>query len=103
MNAKRLVAFVAARGVAIAFSTGIDTRLTAQQTTRQLARASSADLNGLLSSVLLFYAADADKDNAVTRDELKAALERGFTAALRVWRPCLRGCRPRTRRRARHH
>ena len=34
-----------------------------------------------LSAVLLFGAADANKDNAVTREELRAALDRIFTAA----------------------
>jgi hypothetical protein len=67
MNRRQLVAFLGAGVVAVAVSTVRDTRLTAQQTTRQPARATSADLNGLLSSVLLFYAADADKKSTIPR------------------------------------
>ncbi len=42
--------------------------------------ATSAGLDGLLASSLVF-AADANKDGAVTRDELKAAMEKWFADA----------------------
>jgi type 1 glutamine amidotransferase len=46
-----------------------------------LARSTSADLGGLLSTTLVFTAADANKDGAVTRDELRTAVEAWVTAA----------------------
>ena len=78
MHPQRVVALIAAGACALAVSTVRSPLLSAQQ---RPARATSADLNGYLSAVLLFTAADANKDNAVTRDELKATLETWFTAA----------------------
>src|SRR4051812_7191616 len=53
----------------------------AQQVTRAVPLGTSAGLDGLLSSTLVFFAADGDKDGVVTREELKAAGGRWFMAA----------------------
>src|SRR4051812_27150600 len=44
-------------------------------------RATSAALDGVLVSSLVFMAADANKDGAVTADELKSAMEKWLTQA----------------------
>jgi type 1 glutamine amidotransferase len=81
MNGKSVVALAAAGACAALVSTATTSHLAAQQPASKLTRGTSTDLNGLLSSTLLFTAADANKDGAVTREELEAALERFFTAA----------------------
>jgi type 1 glutamine amidotransferase len=59
---------------------GRGTDLSARQGRSPMPLGTSASLNGLLSSTLVFLAADADKDGVVTRDELKAAAGRWFAA-----------------------
>jgi hypothetical protein len=53
----------------------------ARQMPAPLRMSSSTGLDGLLISVLLFAAADANKDHFVTRDELKTTLEKWRSAA----------------------
>jgi type 1 glutamine amidotransferase len=53
----------------------------ARQSAPPIHRATSAGLDGLLVSSLVFLAADVDKDGAVTAPELKAAIAKWFTDA----------------------
>jgi type 1 glutamine amidotransferase len=46
-----------------------------------LSRSTSADLNGFLATTLVFTAADANKDGAVTEDELRTAFNSWLAAA----------------------
>ena len=78
MHVSRIVALAAASACALTVSAVGSSRVAAQQPPT---RGTSADLNGFLSAVLLFNAADANKDNAVSRDELEATLEKWFAAA----------------------
>src|SRR5262245_60310219 len=78
MNAKSLA--IAALACAVGVSFGTPLALIAQQPT-PLARGTSADLNGLLASTLVFAAADANKDGAVTQAELTGAAEKWLAAA----------------------
>ena len=55
--------------------------LQARQASAPPQRGTSAGLDGLLASSLVFVAADADKDGAVTAAELKAAMEKWFADA----------------------
>jgi hypothetical protein len=79
MTTKHLLTLAAAGACAVALTTGPKADLYAQAP--RLTRATSADLGGLLSSALVFIAADANKDNVVTRDELRTAVERWFASA----------------------
>ena len=81
MKSQSLVAMFVAGLCAAALSAGPRGGLSAQQRAMPLARATSAGLNGLLASSLLFMAADANKDGAVTRDELKTTVRAWFTEA----------------------
>ncbi len=81
MYSPRVLALIAAGACAALVPTASSSLVSAQAARRALARGTSTDLNGFLSAVLLFGAADANKDNAVTREELRAALDRIFTAA----------------------
>ena len=72
MNLRRLVAVIAAGACAAALASGRRDVL-AQQPALPLG--TSSGLNGLLATSLVFAAADVNKDGAVTRDELKAAVE----------------------------
>lgn len=78
MNAKHLLAIVAAGSCAATLTAGRRGAVLAQQSTAPLTRGTSASLNGLLTTSLAFIAADANKDGAVTRDELKAAAGKWF-------------------------
>jgi len=78
---RTLVALVAAATSALVCTTATSLPVETQQPAPASKQSTSADLNGLLASTLLFSAADANKDNAITRDELKAALDRWFTAS----------------------
>ncbi|MEP6915878.1 MAG: ThuA domain-containing protein, partial [Acidobacteriota bacterium] len=81
MKAQKVIALVGAVAcAAVVFTAGVS-RVSAQRPASPLVRSTSADINGVLASVLLFNAADANKDNAITHDELKGTLERWFVAA----------------------
>ena len=55
--------------------------LQARQAAAPVKMATSAGLDGLLASTLMFVAADADKNGAVTSAELKTRMEKWFTDA----------------------
>ena len=78
MHLRRLVAVVAAGACAAALTPG-RRDVVAQQPALPLG--TSSGLNGLLATSLVFAAADVDKDAAVSRDELKAAVGKWFTDA----------------------
>ena len=69
MYSPRVLALIAAGACAALVPTASSSLVSAQAARRALARGTSTDLNGFLSAVLLFGAADANKDNAVTREE----------------------------------
>ena len=81
MKSQRLVnaMFAAACAAALVSATGI--HIAAQQGSGAPSLGTSATLETFLSATLVFFAADADKDGAVTREELKAAAGKWFTAA----------------------
>jgi type 1 glutamine amidotransferase len=81
MKRNDVVALATAAACTAALFTAGSPRLGAQQSARPVTLGTSAGINGLLSSVLLFSAADANKDNAVTREELRATLERWVASA----------------------
>jgi type 1 glutamine amidotransferase len=82
MRRQHLVAIVAAIACTAALSTGRRGDVSAQQPrANQPALATSAGLNGVLASALVFIAADANKDGVVTHDELKATLDKWFSDA----------------------
>ncbi len=78
MTSQRMLVTMAA--VAAALTAGHGTGIAARQDAPP-ALGTSASLNGLLLSTLVFLAADADKDGVVSRDELTAAADRWFAAA----------------------
>ena len=81
MKSQRLVntMFAAACAAALVSATGI--HIAAQQGSGAPSLGTSATLETFLSATLVFFAADADKDGVVTREELKAAAGKWFTAA----------------------
>ena len=81
MNSNRRAITISAAAVVTALLAAGRIDLTARQATRAVPLGTSASLEGLLSSTLVFFAADGDKDGVVTREELKAAGGRWFTAA----------------------
>ena len=81
MNAHRLIALAAASACAATFTLTSRAALSAQQPASTLTLATSADLNGLLATALVFIAADANKDAVVTRDELRTAATSWVTRA----------------------
>ena len=81
MKSHRLVLTISAAAIAITAVTQMGVGVTAQQGTPAIQLGTSAGLNGLLLSALVFIAADSDKDGVVTADELKAAGGRWFASA----------------------
>jgi type 1 glutamine amidotransferase len=81
MRWNRLVLTISAAAVVTVLVASGGIEVGAQQGTRAVPLGTSAGLNGLLSSTLVFFAADSDKDGVVTREELKAAGGRWFAAA----------------------
>src|SRR3954464_10391761 len=65
----------------ITIAVGLAAMAAMGQVPRPAARATSAGLDGLLVSSLVFVAADADKDGAVTAAELKTAMDNWFADA----------------------
>ena len=80
MRSHRLIVTIAAAGFATALLGGRGGDVAARQSAPTPSLGTSATLEGFLASTLTFLAADADKDGLVTRDELKAAGGRWFTA-----------------------
>ncbi|MEN3338943.1 MAG: hypothetical protein V7647_2619 [Acidobacteriota bacterium] len=81
MKSQRLVLTISAVAIVTAAVNGSGPGLAARQGTPAIQLGTSAGLNGLLSSALVFIAADADKDGVVTANELEAAGRRWFAAA----------------------
>src|SRR6476469_9180096 len=81
MRSNRVVFTISAAAVVTALLAAARIDVGAQQATRAVPLGTSAGLDGLLSSTLVFFAADGDKDGVVTREELKDAGGRWFTAA----------------------
>ena len=75
MKSQRQIVMIAALALALIAGGNLAARQAAAPTL-----GTSASLNGLLSSSLVFIAADADKDGVVTREELKAAGAGWFAA-----------------------
>jgi hypothetical protein len=73
--------FVTAFACAAALAAGTFVPLDAQPAPASLRLSSSTGLPGLLVASLVFAAADANKDAAVTRDELKAAVDAWLSKA----------------------
>jgi type 1 glutamine amidotransferase len=81
MRLRQLVVTMTAAASIAALIVGRNGGADAWQGAPPLPLGTSASLGGLMSSTLVFFAADADRNGVVTRDELKAAGDRWFTAA----------------------
>lgn len=81
MTANRLITAVSTTAWAAILSVGCSSPPPGPAPIEPLALGSSASFPGLLASALVFIAADADADGAVTREELAGAV-RGWLAAV---------------------